>query len=430
MRFARYYSAVRYLEGLGTGDSNYRKAALFAHPHPEMFLARMQDLLDRVGNPERHFKYVHITGTAGKGSVSAMIQATLVAAGKKSGLFTSPFTVSTIEKIQVGTKYIDPHALADIVDEIKPAIDRAAASSPYGTPSYFETMLAVALVYFRRQKCEYVVLEVGLGGRYDATNIIKNPLITAITNISLDHTNVLGKTRAKIARDKSGIIKKGSVFFTTEKRPALLHIFRQACIQAGADYNALPVKGSDYGEKNKLLAGSICVQLGIIQMPSEIQPAFLPARFETVERKPLVIIDGAHNPSKMEATVYNLGALSRNKFKYKRLTAVVAISADKDWQTMLKTLAPLVDRLYVTTFYVPGRPCVSPRLLAGYAKKYIRRSSVIYVRTDAIQAFRKARAATTKGDALIVTGSFYLAGIVRALYCPEERILKRRDSSI
>lgn len=440
-RFARYYAAIHYLEGLGTGDSDYRKAKLFASPHPEMFLLRMQDLLDRIGNPERGFKYIHITGTAGKGSVSSMVHATLFSKGKKAGLFTSPFTVSTIEKIQVGSKYIDPNSLADIVDQIKPEIDDAAEMSPYGMPSYFETMLAVALMYFKHQRCEYVVLEVGLGGRYDATNVIKSPLVTAITNISLDHTNVLGSTHEKIAHDKAGIIKKDSHFFTTEHRSDLCKIFKSTCVSIGADFDALPVKGLAYEAKNLLLAGTICKQLGLIEEVKQVMPAFLPARFEIVENKPTVIIDGAHNPSKIGSTIYNLARLKQAN-KYKNLTAVVAISADKDWQSMLSKLIPIVDELYVTTFSIPGRKCVSPRLLMAYARKHsnirayshtgkrARKSVRVSLRVDPIQAFNKAKAGLSSRDALIVTGSFYLAGIIRGLYCPEEKILKQRTSAI
>ena len=434
-RSARYYAAIRYLEGLGTGDSDYRKANLLKAAHPEVFLFRMQGLLNRIGNPERGFKYVHITGTAGKGSVSSMVHAMLVKNGKKAGVFTSPFTVSTIEKIQVGSKYIDPDSLADIVDAVKPAIDRAAESSRYGTPSYFETMLAIALVYFKQQKCEYVVLEVGLGGRYDATNIIKKPLITAITNISLDHTNVLGSTYEKIATDKSGIIKKGSHFYTTEDRLGLLKIFRLACESVGAGFNSLPVKKLDYEQRNRLLAGTICEQLGLIKNVDEVVPAFLPARFEIIERKPLVIIDGAHNPSKIDSTIYNLARLKQTN-EYRKLTAVVAISADKDWKSMLDRLISISDRLYITTFSIPGRQCVSPRILAAYAKERagLNRRAVkpahVCLKIDPIQAFNEAKAHLTSKDALIVTGSFYLTGMIRALYCPEWKILKQRTSAI
>jgi dihydrofolate synthase/folylpolyglutamate synthase len=390
-----------------------------------MFLERMQDFLDQIGNPEEGFKYVHITGTAGKGSVASLVHSTLVAQGRKAGLFTSPFTVSTIEKLQVGGKYIDPNAFVDIVEGLKPYIDAAALSNRHGAPSYFELIFAVVLLYFKREKCEYAVLEVGLGGRYDATNIIKNPLVTAITNIGLDHTQVLGATTAKIAYDKAGIIKKGSHFFTTENNPRLLSIFKDACARVGASYSPCVVRGLNYEQRNRLLAGSICADLGIIKSVEDITaPAYVPARFEIVEHHPLIIIDGAHNPSKIQTTLFNL-----EKHAYRRLFLVVAIAADKDWKSMLKILLPKTHTLYATRFTVPARPSIDPKKVADFAQKKIP-ANRIHLRTDPIQAFKEAKKALSKNDALLITGSFYLAGDIRALYCPEDIVLKQRTSKL
>ena len=421
--FSKYYAAIRYLESFELGSGSYRRTNLGAHPRPEMYLERMQDFLDQIGNPEKGFKYVHITGTAGKGSVAAMVHATLVAHGKKAGLFTSPFTVSTIEKIQVGRRYIDANAVVDIVEILKPHIDAAAMSNRNGTPSYFELIFAVVLLYFKRQECEYAVLEVGLGGRYDATNIIKKALVTAITNIGLDHTQVLGTTTAKIAYDKVGIIKKGSHFFTTESNRRLLSIFEAECRRIGASYRPCTVRGLDYEQRNRLLAGSICTDLGIIESPENVSiPGCLPARFEIVGQHPLIIIDGAHNPSKIQTTIYNLG-----KHTYRKLFLVIAISADKDWKAMLKLLLPKADVIYVTRLTVPGRQCANPKELLEYARTHKAPSSRVCFRSDPIQAFCDAKKTISKKDVLLVTGSFYLAGEIRALYCPEEQIIETKE---
>jgi dihydrofolate synthase/folylpolyglutamate synthase len=422
-KYARYYTAVRYLETLGNITGGYQKTNLKTHLRPEMFLERMQDFLDRLGNPEKGFKYVHITGTAGKGSVASLVHANLVNAGKRAGVFTSPFTVSTIEKIQVGLKYIDPNIFADLTEKIKPYVDREMLCGRHGTPSYFEMMFAIALLYFKKEKCEYVVLEVGLGGSYDATNIIKKPIITAITNIGLDHTHILGTRRIDIAKDKVGIIKKDSVFFTSEEDSKILHIFKGQCEEIGAEYHPLKVKGLDYNSRNHLLAGSICVGLGIIQQATDIMDDIkLPARFETVKKRPFVIIDGAHNPSKIESTVYNLSQL-----KYRNLILVIAISADKDWKSMMKIIVPKAQRIYVTRFSVPGRQAVDPKLLFQEAKKYSDERS-IHLFSDPFQAYKAALCKLSSADALLVTGSFYLAGDIRKLYCPEEKILSSRNS--
>jgi dihydrofolate synthase/folylpolyglutamate synthase len=424
--FARYHSAVRYLESLGNIFHGYRKTDLQSHPHPEMFLERMQDFLDQLGNPERGFKYVHITGTAGKGSVSSSVHAALLMAGKRVGLFTSPFTVSTIEKIQVGSKYIDPLVFAYITERLKPHIDEAMLKNRHGAPSYFEMMLAIALIYFKIEKCEYAVLEVGLGGRYDATNIIKEPVITAVTNIGLDHTNILGTTRRLIAKDKAGIIKKGSVFFTSEEDPKIRDIFEAECAKTGAEYNALDVKGLGHDSRNRLLAGAICAKLGIIKSPSDMKTeAMMPARFEMIEKRPIVIIDGAHNPSKMKSTIFNLSRL-----KYKKLSLIIAVSADKDWKTMLKSIVPEAHAIYATRFSMPERQAVDPRALFEESKKHMRKTSSIRLYSDPVQAYADARKNLASDDALLVTGSFYLAGDIRKIYCPEEEILRQRSSKI
>jgi dihydrofolate synthase/folylpolyglutamate synthase len=389
-----------------------------------MFIERMRDFLDLIGNPEKGFKYVHISGTAGKGSVSTAVHACIVRKGKKAGLFTSPFVTSTIEKIQVGERYIDPIIFADIVDSLKPSIDKSIISGRHGAPSYFELILAIALLYFQKKHCEYVVLEVGLGGRYDATNIIERPIITAITNIGLDHTNILGTRRSDIARDKSGIIKKGSIFLTTETDPKILKIFKDACGSVAAEYHAVPSKNSDYASQNMALAGAICTALGVVKKTQDVkQMPILPARFEIMEQKPTVIIDGAHNPSKIKSTIYNL-----NKLRFKRLFLVIAISADKNWKTMMRMIVPLADVIYVTRFSVPGRQSVDPVFLMEEAAKYMRQKARVRLYSDPVQAFNKARREASKKDMVLVAGSFYIAGDIRSLYCPEDMILRRRRS--
>jgi len=423
---SKYYAAVNYLESLGYSGSGYQRTNLRSYPRPTMFLERMQDFLDSIGNPEIGFKYIHITGTAGKGSVAAAVHSALVRAEKRAGLFTSPFTISTIEKIQVGKRYIDPLIFADITEHLKPYVDKAIESGRHGIPSYFELILAIALLYFKKEKCEYVVLEVGLGGRYDATNIIEKPLVTAITNIALDHTNILGSRREDIALDKSGIIKRDSIFFTTEENPRILRIFKEACMEVGAQYRSIHVRDFDYSGRNCMLAGSICTELGIIRKPQDIgHPPQLPARFEIVERQPIVIIDGAHNPLKIESTIFNLKHL-----KYQKLVLVIAISSDKDWKTVIRLIAPYADSIYVTRFSIPGRQSVGLDLLVKEARKHSRRSCLTYLYSDPIQAYNEARKCLTSKDALLVTGSFYLAGDIRSLYCSEDEILKQRNSEI
>lgn len=397
--FSRYHQAVRYLEGLSNvpvkDDYMSRPAprGVRGKHDPSIYIKRMQWFLDLLGNPERGFKYIHITGTAGKGSVATSVQKCLVDSGHKTGLFTSPFVVTSIEKIQVDDLYIAPDEFADIVENIKPKIDEAFAKCPWGGPSYFERFLALAFIYFKKQRCEYVLLEVGCGGRYDATNIIPAPVVSAITNVDYDHMHILGKTLTKIARDKSGIIKKGSKFFTTEKRPALRKIMENICNEQGAEFHY--VKG-----ENRELVEAIAEVLGEVEKVEEVK---LPARFEVMQQEPLVIIDGAHNRAKIRHTVTQL-----KKLDYKKLHLVVALAANKDKKILEEIPA---DYIYPTKFQNPDRACMN---LGGY--------------TDAQQALDAALKAAGHDDVILITGSFYLAGELRTRWYPEEAILKARIS--
>lgn len=400
--FARYYESVRYLEGLSNIAATHDYMGKRAHD-PSIYIKRMQWFLDLIGNPELDFKYIHITGTAGKGTVSTTIHKMLVDAGHTAGLFTSPFVISSIEKIQVGELYIAPDEFADIVEELKSAFDRAFAECPYGGPSYFERFLAIAFVYFKKKKCEWVVLEVGCGGRYDATNVIPSPVVSAVTNIDYDHMHILGKTLTKITRDKSGIIKKGSTFFTSEQRPRLRDIMEANARDVGATYHY--IKGS-----NAELVRAIMDNLGIAA-PVPMVP--LPARFEMVSQDPLVIIDGAHNRAKMRYTARQLAGLH-----YSKLHVVIALAANKQKEEILGEIVPIADYVYPTKFQAAERKCANPAELFPKMKIY----------TDSSEALEAALSRAGDGDAILVTGSFYLAGELRMRYYPEELILKNRRS--
>ncbi len=382
--FEKYYNAVKYLEGLSNIDG---RDYMQDRKDPSIYIKRMQWFLDLLENPEKDFKYIHITGTAGKGTVASMIQQALVKQGRKAGLFTSPFVTTSIEKIQVGDLYIDPLEFAQIVEEMKPKIDEAFAKCPWGGPSYFERFLAIALLYFQKQKCEWVVLEVGCGGRYDATNVIPAPVMSAITNVDYDHMHILGKTLTKIAWDKSGIIKKGSVFFTTETRPRLREIMKQECMKHGAEFNYVQ------GGNRELVEA----------MGFTAEEVKLPARFEIIQTKPLVIIDGAHNRAKMRHTAKSLKSL-----KFNKLHIVVALAANKD-KNILDVIK--ADYVYPTRFQNPERKAMN---LGGY--------------TDPHQALDAALRQATSDDVVLITGSFYLAGELRTRWFSEEKILVHRSA--
>ncbi|MBX4204609.1 MAG: hypothetical protein KW788_00265 [Candidatus Doudnabacteria bacterium] len=392
--------------------------------YPKIYLNRTRFLLNLLNNPDRNMDFVHITGTAGKGSVSNLTQSILMASGQKNvGLFTSPYVTTSIEKIKVDKKFIAPDEFADLVEELKPYIDRAYLESPFGGPSFFEILFCLAIVYFAKKKCKYVVLEVACGGRYDATNVIEKSLVSAITNIDYDHMNALGNTLEKIAWEKIGIVKCKSSFLTTEKRPGLLKMFRTECKKLSTRFQQIKCMSDN---SNEALASAIAKQLGISSQIIKLgitEAVQLPARFEILETKPLLIVDGAHNVIKMKNTVQKLKSQ-----KFANLSLVIGISNDKQIDKITKVIAPKAKHIFVTRFQSERRKTADPIILYNLAKRYSNAGSIVEMTLDPKQALMKARTVAGPKDAILVTGSFFLAGELRQLWYPEEWILRRRQS--
>lgn len=420
MKFQRYYDAVRYLESLSAARTG-ADFMLHRRGNPSIFLKRTQSFLDRLGNPERGFHFVHLTGTAGKGTTTTMVHNMLVAAGHRTGLFTSPFVTTSAEKIVVNRQIISPDVFADLVEQIKPAVDRAFRDSRYGIPSYFELFFALAMLYFKQQHCRWVVLEAGLGGMYDATNVIPAPRVAAITNIDYDHMHILGPTLGHIARDKAGIIKRGTIFYTTETRPAMLKIFKKRCQAVGARWGSV---SNVLGDPNARLATAIGHELGLPAraIAAGIKQTRLPARFEVVQKKPIVIIDGAHNPAKIRHTVNQLGHI-----KHRNLIAVIALAANKDARASLESLIKAADHVIVTRFFVTQRAAASPDKLQRIIKR-IKPRLATTIMLDPHQAVAAALKKASARDLVIITGSFFLAGELRKQWYPEEKILAKRNA--
>jgi dihydrofolate synthase/folylpolyglutamate synthase len=383
----------------------------------------MSYFLNLLGNPQNGFKFIHVTGTAGKGTVATMIHNMLVESGKKSGLFTSPNVVSPIERIQVGDLYIAPDEFADLIDELKPAIDEANRSGKFGRPSQFEIEFAVALLYFKKKKCEWAVLEVGCGGRFDATNIIKSPEVAVITCIDYDHTDILGKTLKKIAYDKAGIIKPGSQIFTAESRPALVKMFKDISKAKGAKFHHILYRNED--DSNEILAAAVGKVLKLTDeaVKRGISMTRLPARFEIVSKHPLTIIDGAHNQVKISRMISRL-----KKEKFKKLFLIVAIASNKDTPAILKQIIPLADEIFFTRFGSRDRKPAPPERLLKESKKYLKAEARAEIFLDSADALAAARRRAGRQDCILITGSFFLAGELRRLWFPEERILAKRRS--
>lgn len=414
--FDDYRRAVNFLHGLHNLPS---LCYIHDRSSPGIFLRRTRALLDAVGRPDVGLKVIHITGTAGKGTTAAMTAGILQAAGRTVGLFTSPYSTTALEKIQVNGRLIPPELFVELVEtKIKPVLDRLALTT-IGVPSSFECFLAVALLAFQRLGCEYAVLEAGLGGRYDATNVIRRPVATAVTMVDFDHTHVLGRTLRSIATDKAGIIKPGVPFFTAETRPAVRRIFQTICRDLNAPYSHAPVRGSD---PNAALAAAIGRHLGVNDstISRGIAAARLPCRFEIMQRRPTVILDGAHNPAKIRYLI-NV-SFPRTRESSRKIIVVAAFADGKNTRAMLRTLAPIAKRLILTRFEERDRTAADPAELMGQ----IRPMGPIELFLDPHRALERALSLAKPTDTILATGSFYLVGSLRTRWITEDNILKNR----
>ncbi|KKT89867.1 MAG: FolC bifunctional protein [Parcubacteria group bacterium GW2011_GWC1_45_14] len=446
-KFRKYHEAVEYLENLPSITNGC--FAPSASKNPEAYLERMRWFLELLGNPDKELEFVHITGTSGKGSVSTMLSGVISESGKKTGLFTSPFATTSIEKISVDGKYIFPREFVQIMDFFKPYIEKAAKECPWGRPTYFEIFLAIALFHFKKKGCEMVVLEVGCGGRYDASNVVEKKPVAAVTNIDLDHMHIIGDTLEKIAFEKAGIIKGGCEFFTTEKRPEILEIFSDVCgkekvrmnvveektekIRYSEDGMEIKIEGlkkeiasklwGEYQEKNISLVVEIAKFLGIgeEEIVRGIAKANLPCRFEIIQEKPLVVLDGAHNPAKMASTVSNV-----EKLEYGKMILILGISQKKDVGEILETLIPKADHVIFTTF--DFGPCFDPEKLAEISREFLKDGVAAESMPNKEAALEKALSLAGEKDLVLATGSFYLSGELRKKWISEDYILENLES--
>ena len=336
-------------------------------------LSRTQELLRKMGNPEKKLKFVHIAGTNGKGSTAAMTASILQKAGYRTGLYTSPYIYRFNERMQVNGEQIRDEELAAITEYVKPLADSMQES-----PTEFELVSCIAFEYFLRQNCDIVVLEVGMGGALDSTNVIEVPEVAVITNIGLDHTEVLGDTVEKIAETKAGIFKEKGHAVIYRSTPSVEQVFERICQEKQmtlhkADFDSLTLKSHDLfgqvfdcGSRKDLelpLLGdhqlhNASVVLSIADALIEqgwkitedhiregIRDVSWPGRFDIVSRDPLFIIDGGHNPQCIEALVKNI----RDYLQDKKVIALTGVLADKDYGEMYRPVMPLIDQFVCVT---------------------------------------------------------------------------------
>lgn len=388
-------------------------------------LERISALLAELGNPQNDLRFVHVAGTNGKGSTSTMLSHILKAAGYKTGLFTSPYVFSFCERIQINNANIPEADLANTVARVKSAIEGLNAGGI--VPTEFEAITAAALLYFKEQQCDYAVMEVGLGGRYDSTNVIPAPEVCVITSVSLDHTKILGDTIEQIAAEKAGILKQGSVCVTTTRQdPTALSVIRntaeqQGCALTVANTEAAQVISESLtetvfsycGEAYTVhLSGRHQIEnaVGVIEAARKLsgvtethireglQNTVMRGRMEYRKGTPPLLLDGGHNPECAEALREVL-----KRFAPPRITAVIGMMADKDTGQYLKTVAPLCKEIYFTK---PNNPRAAEPAVLQSAIRDIK--AYTFTEKNPKSALQQAINATPQDGLVLVCGSFYL----------------------
>lgn len=406
-------------------------------------LDRTLALLDATGSPHLKVKAVHVAGTNGKGSVAAMTASVLRAAGFSVGLYTSPHLSSYTERIGVDGKPIPRARLAELITRLRPHFERVASRSSLGPPTEFEMGTVAAFLYFAEERVDYAVVEVGLGGRFDATNVI-TPLVAVITHVDMDHRERLGGTIEEIAFEKAGIIKPGvPVVVGVQHPPALATIKRAAaersarafvvgediwcertgCTEEGQRFRAR-MRGQDLGEFEIPLLGphqvenagcvvgvvaALCnlgVDVGREAVKRGLKLTRWPGRLEVLQRRPLVVVDGAHNLDGMARLARAVPEIARGR----RVTAVVGISRDKPVADMVRQVAGFASLVIATRASSSRLGGADPRAIAALA---LDAGCEGLVRESALEAVNEGLERVGDEGALLVCGSLYLVGEVR-----------------
>jgi dihydrofolate synthase/folylpolyglutamate synthase len=415
--------------------TDYEKIPGIAYTSANYDLRRMEKLLQPLGNPHLETKTVHIAGTKGKGSTAAMISQALIAAGYKTGLFTSPHLHTLRERIKINDTMISEADFAALVTKLKPIVEKVNKEAAYGELTTFEILTAVVFAYFNNSQVDFQVLEVGLGGRLDATNVVKAD-VCVITSLNLDHTEILGDTVAKIAAEKAGIIKPSCIVVSSSQVSEAAKVIRQVCQQQGArliqvgeditwqktggdlHLQALTVKGKtgnydlaipllgDHQLENAataLAALEALVCLGAKISAQDIAQGFgqvsWPGRLQILSHEPMIVVDGAHNVYSMRKLVESI----KNYFRCNRCFVIFGTSCDKDILGMARELKSLADTVIVTSSSHPRAASISV-LVDEFAKLGVE----VKITENVSGALSKALAVAQKTDLILVTGSLFV----------------------
>ena len=424
----KYEEAMKYITEVGNFGSNYG-------------LERTYKLLEHLGNPERDLKLIHIAGTNGKGSTTSMITEILMGEGYRVGMYTSPFIEEFEERIQINRNNIPKESLAILMDEIKVAVDKVIEAG-YNHPTEFEIITVLMLLYFKKENIDFGVIEVGLGGTLDSTNVIK-PIIQVITSISFDHTNLLGNTLEKIAREKAGIIKRGIPTVIYPQQEEVLKVIKNKCFEMDSElyiannenlkfknivnldkpyqllkYNneidiLLPLLGehqiinlSVAMQAIEVLNSKNIIDISIANIVKSIKNVSWKGRLEVLSNNPYVVIDGAHN-------IQGIKTLSRNikkYFKYENLYLILGILADKDVEEMIKIITPMAKKVYsVTPNSIRGELAES---LKDEVSKFNKNCKAF---DKYEEAYLEALNDASEKDLILASGSLYMIGDMRKI---------------
>lgn len=402
-------------------------------------LDRMRLFLGELGDPQNSYPTIHVGGTSGKGSTCTMLASVLTASGKRTGLHTKPHMRSMTERARIDGRPIPEQRFAELVEEMLPAMDRV--TSEFTRPSYYETLLALAFAYFASEHVDIAVIEVGIGGKLDGTNVLM-PLVSVITNIGLDHTEILGDTLEEIAADKAGIAKPGVPVLSAVQDAGARAVIEAHCAEAGAPFMYVPdraaiseVESEPFSQRFTLttektkyrivlpVLGSFqrenaaTAVLALEQLPEQLRPSpaaveaglarlDLPGRMEYFPSHPGVVFDVAHNPDKAA----HLTAALADRFPDKRFTFVIAVSESKDATAILRVLAQLPGSFIFTSFDARGRAAIKPQRLASLAE-----GEGLWGRAmaDPIEALTVARRNAGGEDIVVVTGSTFVVAELR-----------------
>lgn len=395
-------------------------------------LMRTRELLSLLGDPQKELRFVHVAGTNGKGSTCAMLASILQAAGYRTGLYTSPFVNRFNERISLNGKPIPDQDLVDLFERIRPIVDDMP-----NQPSEFELITCAAMLYYKEQRCDVVVLEVGMGGEFDSTNVITTPLLTVITAMGFDHMKYLGDTMTEIASAKAGIIKPKGTTLIYGENPEADAVFQKTCERVGSrlvvtDHSRitdhahtlkrhdlsfgsyahirLPLIGSHQVKNAAVVLTAVeLLQEGGLSIPDGavyegMAQVRWPARMELLSERPVFLLDGGHNPHGFGAAAQTLKEL----FPRQKITVMMGVMADKDHGDMIRLLLPLAKR------FIAVHPD-SPRAMTDEALAEEIRSlgGEAEAAGTAESGVKRMLDQAQPEDVLLAIGSLYMAGDVR-----------------